>query len=210
MKQILIFIGLCVIASISCRSPNSPSPLWAPHFQAPVATGIFITAETGDVVGVFGNPSSRAALGDLKDNSNLQKAFSAVIPTRFLLDVPYPNPSNGEMTIRFGLPKESEVAIFVVRASFMNHEGRIVQFSNATIRSHGGLATDILFNRKAVAGFHSVNWSGRDQTGNPFPDGFYRIYMQIGDEHLWQDVLLIRNICNAPAGLPIFGEGDCP
>ncbi|NIV10260.1 MAG: hypothetical protein GWN62_02850 [Aliifodinibius sp.] len=209
MKQFLIFIGLCILFSSSCRSPNSPIPLRAPNLRTPVATGIFITDETGpDIIGVFGNPSSKPTTS----NSNSDPTWDNIagnIPVRFQLEVPYPNPNNGDMTIRFALPKESIVTIYIVPASFMNHEGQIIQFSNATINLPGGLAIDLLFNRNAAAGVYSVVWSGRDQSGRPFPDGFYRIYMEVNEHLLWQDALLLRDPCNAPAGLPTFGEKGC-
>jgi hypothetical protein len=206
MKQLLTFVGVCILFTGSCRSPNSPTPRRAPNFQTPVATGIFITLENGpEVVGVFGNPSSNPTIG----NSNAGRLTVGDLPTRFYLNVPYPNPSNGGTTIRFQLPTQSRVAIYIVPASFMSQESHSIQFSNATINITGGLAVDLLVDSNLPAGYHAIYWSGSDRDGQPFPDGFYRIYMEVNGHLLWQDALLLRDLCNAPPGLKIFGEKGC-
>jgi hypothetical protein len=206
MKQLLTFVGMCLLFTGSCRSPNSPTPLRAPGLQTPVATGLFITLEDGPVVvAVFGNPSSNPTFG----SSNAGRLTTGDLPTRFYLHVPYPNPNNGGAAIHFQLPTQSTVTVYIVPAGFMSPEGRIIQFSNATISVAGGLAIDVLVDRNLPAGVHAVNWSGRDQDGQPLPDGFYRIYAEINGHLLWQDALLLRDPCNAPPGLPPSVAGWC-
>jgi hypothetical protein len=206
MTRIAIIVGACFLFIWSCRSPNSPLPFRAPNLQTPVATGIFITLETSpEIVGVFGKPSSNPTIG----NPGVDRLTSGDVPSRFYLYVPYPNPSNGECAITFELPEQSRVAIYIVPAIFMSQESRIVQFNNATIYTPGGLAIDILLDRNLPPGHHEVIWPGRNSDGDPVPDGFYRIYMDVNGHRLWQDALSLRDPCKAPAGLKVFGANRC-
>lgn len=206
MRQLLMLVVMCLLFNGSCRSPNSPTPLRAPGLQTPVATGLFITLEDSpEIVGVYGNPSSNPTF----DHSNAGRFDASDLPTKFYLSVPYPNPNNGGAAIQFELPTQSTVTVYVVPASFMSPEGRIIQFSNAAIHVARGLAIDVLIDRNLPAGFHVVLWSGRDQDGRRLPDGFYRIYAVINGHLLWQDALLLRDPCNAPPGLGSSVAGWC-
>jgi hypothetical protein len=154
---------------------------------------------------VFGKPSSNPTIG----NSSVGRLTVGDVPTRFYLNVPYPNPSSGGASIQFQLPAQSRVAIYIVPASFMSQESRIVQLNNATINTPGGLAIDLLLDRNLPAGHHVVFWPGGNRDGALVPDGFYRIYMEVNGHLLWQDALLLRDPCSAPPGLRVFGEKGC-
>lgn len=208
MKLLSALLGLSLFFSNSCRSPNSSTPLRAPNLQSPVTTGIFITRESGpEPLGTFGNPNPNGR-GTLE--CDFEAPDGGAIPSDLTLTPPFPNPFNPQATIRFSLPCPGSVAVYVVPARFLNQHGQIVQFSNATISIPGGLAVAVLIDREAPPGSYSVFWDGRDQNGRLVSDGFYRIYLAIDDQLLWQDILLLTNPCNAPTGFEIFaGERGC-
>ena len=207
VKPFLTFIVFSTLFSSNCRSPNSPTPVRAPYLQTPVTTGIFITGETGpEPLGSFGNPNPKSK-GSLECDSI--PSGGGAIPDELALLPPYPNPFNPATTVQFNLPCPSYVTVYVVPARYINQQSQFVQFSNASINIPGGLAIDVLFNRNTSPGIYSVAWSAQDQDGRPFPDGFYRIYLKVDDQLLWQDVLLLKDLCNAPPGLDLFGGRGC-
>jgi hypothetical protein len=76
-----------------------------------------------------------------------------VIPTSFELSQNYPNPFNPTTRIRYALPQNAFVSI------------KIYDMLGREIRS--------LINNEMVAGNHSVEWSGDDNSGNRVSSGAY-------------------------------------
>lgn len=78
-------------------------------------------------------------------------------PARFALGQSQPNPSAGSVTIRFDLPVGAPV-----RLEVFDLQGRRLK---------------VLANRYHPAGYHAVEWEGRDANGTPAGPGvyFYRI-----------------------------------
>jgi|GEM_PF-1008744 len=77
------------------------------------------------------------------------------LPVSFTLDQNYPNPFNSETVIRYGLPTKSHV-----RISVYNSHGRHV-------------AT--LVDAEKPAGYHTIRWQARDESGQAVSSGLYFI-----------------------------------
>ncbi|MFZ5516304.1 MAG: T9SS type A sorting domain-containing protein [Candidatus Zhuqueibacterota bacterium] len=75
------------------------------------------------------------------------------LPTRFELYQNYPNPFNPTTTIRFSIPKQSQVSLRVYNIL--------------------GQEVADLFNRIAGPGDYAVNWNGKDRFGRSVVSGIY-------------------------------------
>ena len=80
-------------------------------------------------------------------------------PTCFQLDQNYPNPFNMETRIAFQLPVAAKVTLEVYNLL--------------------GQKQKILVNQELTAGFHSINWDGRDLNGAAVTSGFYLYKIQV-------------------------------
>lgn len=75
------------------------------------------------------------------------------VPEKFILSQNFPNPFNPETAIRFGLPESEYVQLLVI--DLMGREVRKLVKENMK------------------AGYHSVVWDGKDNTGKQAPSGVY-------------------------------------
>ncbi|MDW7681079.1 MAG: PKD domain-containing protein, partial [bacterium] len=91
-------------------------------------------------------------IANFKALSNVEKR-RVQVPESFLLFQNFPNPFNPTTQINYQLPEESQVRIVVY-----NIFGQIMA---------------ILEDGLKPAGYHSVNWSARDQNGNKVSSGIY-------------------------------------
>ena len=94
------------------------------------------------------------------------------LPTEFQLDQNYPNPFNPTTQIRFGLPEPS-----VIRLSIYNLLGQEVH---------------VLVNGEKPAGWHTVTWNGRDQSGSPAASGIYLYHLHTPDYVNTRKMMLIK------------------
>jgi len=83
------------------------------------------------------------------------------IPSRFALQPNHPNPFNGNTQIRYEVAKAVHVSIKVYTLA-----GQLVR---------------ALVNTTIKAGYHSVKWDGRDETGATLSSGIY-LYEMVADE----------------------------
>jgi hypothetical protein len=88
-------------------------------------------------------------------------------PTDFTLEQNYPNPFNPSTTIRFSLPKESDVSLEIYNSS-----GQIV---------------DILVNKSLNAGYHSVVWNA-----GQLSSGIYFCRLKTGEFHGIVKMMLVK------------------
>ena len=75
------------------------------------------------------------------------------LPKQFALHDNYPNPFNPNTTIRFDLPKTSDVSI--------------------TIYNMLGQKIKVFNNMQISAGYHSITWNATNDYGNPVSAGMY-------------------------------------
>jgi hypothetical protein len=201
--QILLTL-LASLLCLGCRSKET-IPLRSPDFRTPVVTGIVITDEVGNELGIWGNPSEFGA------PESTQPLSVRDVPRRPELASPYPNPTNIQLTIQYALPRSSHVKLWIVPAVLEGQEQEPLQFANASFAVPGGLAIRKMIDQVQPAGIHSVQWNTFDDNRQPAPAGFYRIYCQIDELLLWRDAFLFRDPCDLPLGLrnPTFAEKGC-
>ena len=105
------------------------------------------------LVTLCGNGPFRFALA-----TGVDVAADASVPKTFMLDQNYPNPFNGETFIRFGLPKDCPVRLFVY-----NMFGQRVR---------------TLVDGPQTSGYHTVSWNGRDESNTRVASGIYLIRLE--------------------------------
>ncbi len=92
--------------------------------------------------------------------------------TDFRLEQNYPNPFNPTTQIRFSIPASQHVTL-----SVFDVLGRKI-------------AT--LMDQEMTAGWHTVQWDGRDQTGRPVSSGIYIYRLTAGEHQINRKMMLIR------------------
>ncbi|KAA3620096.1 MAG: choice-of-anchor D domain-containing protein [Calditrichaeota bacterium] len=97
----------------------------------------------------------------------------ALVPENFELLQNFPNPFNPETTIRFNVPQNGQVSLFVY-----NQLGQKV----ATLMN----------NSEIKSGYHSLIWRARDDRGFALPSGVYLIRIQFENQKAVKKVLLLR------------------
>jgi len=95
-----------------------------------------------------------------------------VLPTEFTLGQNYPNPFNPETRIEFGLPRSAHVKLEI-----LNLLGQRVR---------------VLVDASRSAGWHSVWWDGRDETGRVASSGVYFYRMQADEFNVTRKMILLR------------------
>ncbi len=107
-------------------------------------------------LGVQVTTPSRIFVGEGTDNGTI-----SLTPAEFALAPNFPNPFNPATTIRYQLAEAVPVQLQI-----FNIRGQLVR---------------TLVNRVQSPGFYSVQWDGRDDSGNPVASGKYIYRLQAGD-----------------------------
>jgi hypothetical protein len=95
-----------------------------------------------------------------------------LLPTHFELGQSFPNPANGELTIRYALPVEARVSL------------KVYNIAGQLIRS--------LVSCPMVAGYHSVQWDGKTDNGHSAGPGVYFYRMDAGTFTSTKKLILAR------------------
>ena len=85
----------------------------------------------------------------------------------------YPNPFNPETQIRFSIGSQENVQLVIY-----DMMGRQVNF--------------LIDGESFSSGYHSVNWSGLDNTGNKVPSGVYIYRIKAGNFIADKKMLLVK------------------
>ena len=94
------------------------------------------------------------------------------IPNEYVLDQNYPNPFNPTTNITYGLPKDANVVIDVYNLM--------------------GQKVVTLVSERQKAGYYTVNWNGRDASGNLVTSGVYIYKITTGDYAKSKKMLLVK------------------
>ncbi|MBT4504771.1 MAG: T9SS type A sorting domain-containing protein [Gemmatimonadetes bacterium] len=95
-----------------------------------------------------------------------------VLPTSYALGVPYPNPFNSEVVVKYSLPREGDVELVVY-----NTLGQVVRR---------------LVEGQRRLGHHRAVWDGRDDDGRQLATGMYIMWMRAGDFIKGHKVVLVK------------------
>lgn len=101
-----------------------------------------------------------------------KKKDSQTLPQGFAVSQNYPNPFNLATSITYQLPVPTNVSIKI-----FNINGRLVR---------------TLLQRRTEAGYHTVQWDGRDDTGRNVTSGIYVYQVTAGGYRLTKKMLLVR------------------
>jgi hypothetical protein len=94
------------------------------------------------------------------------------VPVAFSLGAAYPNPLRGTTTIRFGLPKESQVRLEVYNIA--------------------GQRVKTLTQGKLGAGYHQVSWTGKNESGQKVAAGVYLVRMATPEFNATRKMTVLR------------------
>ena len=90
----------------------------------------------------------------------------------FALDGAYPNPSSGPVTLSFSLAEAAPVTLAVYDVM--------------------GRRVTTLVDRAMTAGVHTVDWTGRADSGQALASGVYLLRLQAGDEVATRRLTVVR------------------
>lgn len=201
MKKLVFTLCFFCTAFISCSVTESESPpVFSPDHKTPVTGGIIITGETDPTeIGIWGNPVSPKEWG-LSDQP--RPNYPSKFPTHVWLESPYPNPTNGPCQISFMLDYMKKVRIYIVPARLSGTPDNSSSFAAGGLYiSQQGIAIKVLADGAHNAGHYMFNWDGTDSRNNKVPAGFYRVYLEAGDNLLWRDIWVYRQKGDLPAEL---------
>ena len=179
-----------------------------------------IMSNYGEILGFWYNPgyslttfntgndyskiSEYSRLNDVKIITGDGDNTYSGLPTPFKVNYPYPNPSDGTVSLFFTIPVNNEVSIWVVPAS----AGNITADNNTYLPGHVFMSEKHkeyivveLLNGLYAPGHHSIIWNGLDYNNNPVPAGFYRIYFRLGKYFTYRDIFIYRKLSDLPENL---------
>lgn len=124
-----------------------------------------------DVVSLSTFAASSAASKNLAAQENAEAAGGEQ-PLEFSLEPNYPNPFNPTTTIAYQLPEDAPV-----RLSIYNVAGQLVR---------------TLVNETQQAGHYSVEWNGRDETGQLVGSGLYLYRLEAGTFRQNRTMIMVK------------------
>jgi hypothetical protein len=104
--------------------------------------------------------------------TNITAVEDVNIPDEFTLSQNYPNPFNPVTNIRYGIPEASHVKVQI-----FNVQGQLVR---------------TLLSAEQPAGYHTIQWNGRNDFGNQLGSGVYFYRVQAGKEQMIKKMLLVK------------------
>ena len=116
-------------------------------------------------------PNIRPAL-DPVATAVVEDLRTAAIPQSAVLAEAYPNPFNATVTLPFSLPRDGHVRM--------------------TVWNTAGQRVRVLVDEIAGAGFHQVQWDGRDEAGRAAASGLYLVRMVTGAKVQMAKVTLLK------------------
>jgi hypothetical protein len=156
---------------------------WTVDSAEPFVPGIEVRGGANEYLGEYGNPQRPPA------------AHSISVETA------YPNPAYIGLSLEFTVRNEGEGVVTVVPASGPNLSGGTFGVGSLTgpLNVYGGTGTargPVVVRRIELQlreGRHLLTLDLRDETGSHVSDGYYRIYLRMGGEVQWWDVLVDSN-----------------
>jgi len=94
------------------------------------------------------------------------------LPQNYILEQNYPNPFNMDTRIQFALPEDSQITI-------------------AIYDTRGALIKTLL-HKKVNAGYHTVQWNGKDERGNEIASGIYFVALSTPESQQTRKIILLK------------------
>ena len=132
---------------------------------------IDIKTESGEALSwktYRGNYSRSGSLG----TTLLSNKITNIFPENFIIYPNFPNPFNPMTHIRYDLPED--------------------QFVNITIYDVMGRNIRTLMNSNQTAGYHSVRWDAKNDTGEGVAAGMYIYTIQAGEFRATKKMVLLK------------------
>jgi glycosidase len=104
--------------------------------------------------------------------TGVAKFDNTTLPQSFALHQNYPNPFNPATTIRFELPRTSEIKL------------RVFNLLGAEVLT--------LLNERLPAGTHAFNWDGKNASQQQVGSGIYLLRLETGNEVAMRKMVLVR------------------
>ena len=95
-----------------------------------------------------------------------------VIPMEYSISQNFPNPFNPETEVKYQLPKAGNVRIVIYSVV-----GKVVK---------------TIFCKQQPAGYHSIRWDGKSNTGNNVSSGIYLLLMEADSYRAIRKMTLLR------------------
>ena len=121
------------------------------------------------------NNNCNALMGAISESCSATSAEDSddqVIPIEFALHQNYPNPFNPRTVISYALPRSSHVAV--------------------TVYNILGQRVRRLIDTYQPAGWHTIQWDGKDQRGQSVATGIYLYRISAGDYVKTKKMLLLK------------------
>jgi hypothetical protein len=185
---------MIIVPQTCSKLPDNP-PLLYYEYHSSQVSGIIITNADG--------PQELGRLGSIQFPENNEESN----PAGLFVDNPYPNPSLATIIIPFYLSGNAVVSAYIVSAKGPGEDEDNLIFNNMSwYIKPTGKPVQILFKNENLSGgvYRQIIWYGKDDQSNPVPEGFYRIYFQIGYYLAWKDILLFRNEENLRKFMEIY------
>ena len=188
---------LISLLAVSCSNDDgvNDSGIAVSLRETPEITGMFLTDETGPIVlGVWGVPSGPGKYLRSLEYDYYRKSGDSldphVIPRKYNLFVPYPNPFTEEVIVCFALPEASKCRVWVIRGYVRTQEeipgATANEFGIETVRV--SRSPGVVADRYYDAGEYIIKISFKENGNLLYPYGFYRVYLQAGDFFDWADI----------------------
>ena len=184
MKFHFLFSTLLILFFSNCDNPFVSTP----GTQGKnIVKGIFVTGEDGSVYDVWGTPNPLESIEfepDFFEDSNEEPDISG--PVFFEMRKPYPNPADGNMSIRVRFPRRFDVKVWMETASLSINP---TQLSNGVYGTNG-FQRFVLFDEEIPApGDYSFSMNKKTKCfGGELNQGFFRVFD--GKHILWQDIYI--------------------
>ena len=164
LRTMLVIAPLALVTLVSAAPWSGLPTCLLGRFE-----GITPTDPQGTIVGAA-DPNDWGCLGELVIGP---VDVTPPLPTRFCFEPAYPNPSSGQVNLRFTVPRPSPVSIAV----FTQKRG-----------PHSVFLVRKLAEQNFASGEFTLLWDGTDGHGARVPPGIYRVLMTVPDGSICGDI----------------------
>ena len=170
---VLSLMWLMLTTLPGCTEWEKFNPTGTLHHHTPRVTGMWLT-DQNTITGTWGKPVDSI--------------------------VTYPNPSVPPINITFEVPPNpGRVTLWLVRALGPGESASdLVVRGGAGVLSSDGAPVKVLVDDDREAGHYVIRWGGETSEGTAAPNGFYRIWLAVGEKITFTDIFVGDNLHEYP------------